>query len=467
MSFIQAEAEEWQHLIGQQDDFVARLLQQKQEWKEKGLSTATTNSSNATPVGAGSENLEALREYAEHLEKRIHEMDAVHSEQADRIATLTTSQQSDQSRIESMQAALNAASRSQSQPQPQPEPQNSYHESPASTDAAKKFFGPPYLLVLIDGSSAPFADGLISQGKTGGLQAATQVRWEVEKDIRAFDVVLDVDGEGSKIPEVVAIIFYNKARLIDSLIKARVISSPHTWEEFALAFNSRELSQLIDCGDHPIEEKVAAFIKLFGPTPSLKRLYLVGVFPDALFVAAADLDPRGKEPLAQELKSKIVLVNHRETESDLIELKKYKWRVTTFARFFSPNGGLGGDWGLSTGGEDTYTPGREYDAVTVDKRMSGTGNWGGSGSGAKESWKTQQGKKKTRKVALQVDTSKKYYFQDPQLEALRQEIRTIPCKAELREPGSCAWERENGVPCMFSHSFFTKKSKRQFRGPGR
>jgi hypothetical protein len=45
----------------------------------------------------------------------------------------------------------------------------------ASTEGTTRA-APPFILVLIDGSCAPWTDGLVGQGKTGGLQAAQQVQ---------------------------------------------------------------------------------------------------------------------------------------------------------------------------------------------------------------------------------------------------------------------------------------------------
>lgn len=122
---------------------------------------------------------------------------------------------------------------------------------------------PAFILVLVDGGSAPFSNGLISQGKSGGQQAANQVRyerrcgggggekltsrvcrWEVEKDLRgasftlppnddrmfdfsrlaAFDVELDFEKGSSETIEVLTFVFCSKAALVSSLLKAQVIS---------------------------------------------------------------------------------------------------------------------------------------------------------------------------------------------------------------------------------------------------
>lgn len=108
-------------------------------------------------------------------------------------------------------------------------------------------------------STAPFADGLVAQGQSGGQQAAVQVRWEVEKDLRAFDVELDEqDVETNEPAEVICHVFVNKAALVNSLCKERVISSGATWDEFALAFNSASTCHLVDIGK-PFDRAEAAW----------------------------------------------------------------------------------------------------------------------------------------------------------------------------------------------------------------
>lgn len=76
-------------------------------------------------------------------------------------------------------------------------------------------------------------------------------------------------------------------------------------------------------------------------------------------------------------------VNHRESESDRIELRRHGWRVTTFARFFSPASGLGSDWGWGLNGADNG----EGSSTSPDsepeygyKTMQGTGNWSEGGA---------------------------------------------------------------------------------------
>lgn len=72
--------------------------------------------------------------------------------------------------------------------------------STGKTAGLKGSYGTPSILILIDGTSAPFADNLVSQGRTGGLQVSKQVAWEIEKDLRAFDFLneLEDDNDESK-----------------------------------------------------------------------------------------------------------------------------------------------------------------------------------------------------------------------------------------------------------------------------
>lgn len=126
--------------------------------------------------------------------------------------------------------------------------------------------------MLIDGSSAPFADNLVSQGRTGGEQVAKQVAWEVEKDLRAFEYYTEFEDDNdqgnfssftslilvrkltdpliyfSLGTEIIAFVFFNKAVLLQSLLKAGVFTSPATFDAFIHAFNDDPLRSMVDVG---------------------------------------------------------------------------------------------------------------------------------------------------------------------------------------------------------------------------
>lgn len=102
----------------------------------------------------------------------------------------------------------------------------------------------------------------MKQGQSGGSQAAARVRWEVEKDLRAFDVTLDADDGQDEPAEVMTYVWYNKLALVASLVRQGVLASGATWDSFALAFNSSPMCSLIDIGATPVESKVAAMLKV-------------------------------------------------------------------------------------------------------------------------------------------------------------------------------------------------------------
>lgn len=71
--------------------------------------------------------------------------------------------------------------------------------------------------------------------------------WEVEKDLREFDVDLDLDDKDED-TVVLTHVYYNKAALVASLLKAQVIGTSAKFEDFVNAFNAQTFSNMIDIG---------------------------------------------------------------------------------------------------------------------------------------------------------------------------------------------------------------------------
>ena len=95
-------------------------------------------------------------------------------------------------------------------------------------------------------------------GKTGGLSASAQMKWEVSKDIRLQkQQITGQDVEPSTAAQVTVWVFINRPVLISGLIRAQVISSASTFQEFMDAFNSVPQCFMIDIGTNAPEMKMA------------------------------------------------------------------------------------------------------------------------------------------------------------------------------------------------------------------
>ncbi|KAK4699630.1 hypothetical protein P7C70_g6630, partial [Phenoliferia sp. Uapishka_3] len=392
---------QWQRLIGKrdpfskstkvfeltvsplaEDEFVARLLNQKQELLQKASAVATGPAAAAPVAGNDSvgedivRQLDELKVYAEYIE-------SAKSKQEGQIASLEAALDNEKSRCDSLEDALRRAKAS----------------SGGMSAAAESFklpsAGPPYILVLIDGSSAPFNDGLVEQGASGGFQAASQIRWEVEKDIRVHDIPIDPDDEYGEAAEV-------------------VISSPATWESFTNAFNSGPLSHILDIGETPVETKFAALLKILSPTQTLKRIYLAGILPASLIVALPEIQhpdvntgsqTRRRELNGTRVSDKIILINTKESTRENDALLKYQWRIVKFERFFSRIGDVEGEGDFSTGGDDddwSVTRDRASEATRENGsgRSSESAKFGsGGGSGGGSDWKMMKGPKSRKRKA--------------------------------------------------------------------
>ncbi|KAM0748939.1 hypothetical protein T439DRAFT_327445 [Meredithblackwellia eburnea MCA 4105] len=495
------DANEWSKLIAAQDAFVARLITEKHQLGTEIEKGGPAHGSGNADLELVKEQLESLKAYTEYLEERMNQYAGSPEDYSIKIKTLEEESFNAKHRVNVLETALEGQGRAVPQHTPvvraSPATVSSHRQQQSKNSAA------PIILVLIDGSSAPFADSLLSQGKTGGTQAASQVRWEVEKDLRAFNVDIDEDDEDSSPPEVVTYVFYDQDALAKVLLQSQVITNPKTLRDFALAFNSGPTNQMIDIGETSTGTKIATLLKLLVPARSVKRCYVAGVHPSTIFNLVPELEyneydvEKQKSALGKLTHEKIIIINHREWEGDREDLAAYCWRIAVFARFFSPNSGLGGDWGFKASGTGTYKADGAIHPVAVDPKataaahMKGQGSWntssnGGGGSSKDNEWKTAGGKKFYRK--LEVDKSKDFLNQNPpfcfwhylsingctsrgdcgrshkyqltpeELDELAAAVKTVDCK-ERRETGDCTWEKRKGSSCMFGHISKPKRPK--------
>ncbi|GAA5860563.1 hypothetical protein JCM3774_006208 [Rhodotorula dairenensis] len=212
--------------------------------------------------------------------------------------------------------------------------------------------GPPFILVLIDASNAPFNEDAIRQGEIGGRDMGQRVRWEVEKDLREHNVELDEDDDGDEDPgaqkpqpAVLTYVWHNRKALIYNLLQNKVIRSEDTWDRFLDGFMTVPSNQVMDSDSLRIDQYMARMLRTFGRCQSLKRIYLAGIHLESLYEACPEIKPQNGKQFFIRVGPQLVLINHRETDDQRDALLSFGGRVTTFLRFFSSDNGLGADLG--------------------------------------------------------------------------------------------------------------------------
>ncbi|GAA5835503.1 hypothetical protein JCM9279_004562 [Rhodotorula babjevae] len=206
----------------------------------------------------------------------------------------------------------------------------------------------PVILVLIDGSSAPFNEQLIRRGWEGGRDVGERVRWEVEKDLREHDIELEEghsDSAAAKQPSVLCLFWHNRKALLYNFKQSKVISNDGAWDSFLAGFNSVPTNHALDHGEASTCAAMALVISTIGRSRAVKRIYLAGVNLEELHETLPDLRPNKATLFHVDLVPKLVLVDHRETDDARETLLTSGWRVARFLRYFSSHHGLGGDLG--------------------------------------------------------------------------------------------------------------------------
>ncbi|GEM11629.1 hypothetical protein Rt10032_c16g5646 [Rhodotorula toruloides] len=201
--------------------------------------------------------------------------------------------------------------------------------------------GNPFILVLIDGSAAPFNEDAIKQGVSSGIDMAP-------RSLGEHNIELDEDDEEKVPPVVVSIVWHNRKALVYKLGNNKVapegFRGDEQWDRFPAGWTSLRNNQVIDVGEAPIDRRMANMIELYGQAPNLKRIFLAGIHLETLPDSCETLKP-GSGQFFIRVAPKLVLINHRETDDEREVLKGSGWGVAVFARFFSSNNGLVTDLG--------------------------------------------------------------------------------------------------------------------------
>ncbi|SCV69097.1 BQ2448_2117 [Microbotryum intermedium] len=525
-SSIAQDARLWQSLIARQDEFVADLLSRLLVASSESVAATASvmdpshvapspplssdyNADDSDDLRVARHASDALKAYSESLEERVKVIDEEHKQALKIVAEqdVTIAQLRQRAPESSVQRRTPAHSTIIAPPARsilEGNGERSYDSSGLVPESTHD----PFVIVFLDLTSAPFSDALIGQGKTGGLQAASQLRWEVEKDIRAIDVDQNLKSEDEgKDPQIILFAYYDKPSLASMLLKGRVITSGATFDEFCLAFNSAELTTLVDIGRTPVESKIGAMLMILGPLNPLKRIYVIGAHPDAIVSTCPSLCPGGDRPRNEILTSKLVAVNFLEDEEQVSALECFGWRTITFQRLFSQrtvDTSCWKQWAPVPYDEEAEADAYDYDYEYQDEGDSSQGEWSPVSSrisskphspkvpSAAARWRrTNPAVPGTRyrddkKAGLNpgtrpLDTNRGFLQQNPQIcvfhylsgngctargtcgrahdydlnsrqiKHLREDVARHPCK-ELRNTGRCTWaETSGGTKCMYSH----------------
>ncbi|CDR47928.1 RHTO0S15e03818g2_1 [Rhodotorula toruloides] len=210
--------------------------------------------------------------------------------------------------------------------------------SECSSSSESRIEGPqgsPFVLVLLDGTKAPFFRGALGQGFVGGKDVAVRLRWEIEKDLKEHPVH-DEEGEGGHIsalkPTVVAFVLVDPQVLLPRLQRQRVVSSADTFDAFIRGFQTFPEHNVVQTADGVVGT-LADLLLNFGHASNLKRVYLGGVGYARMCNTTPEL---GSSNISfyVDVGPKMVLINCSETLEEHEELHKSGWRVVDFKGLF-------------------------------------------------------------------------------------------------------------------------------------
>ncbi|BGP60388.1 hypothetical protein NBRC10512v2_001696 [Rhodotorula toruloides] len=366
--------------------------------------------------------------------------------------------------------------------------------SECSSSSESRIEGPqgsPFVLVLLDGTKAPFFRGALGQGFVGGKDVAVRLRWEIEKDLKEHPVH-DEEGEGGHIsalkPTVVAFVLVDPQVLLPRLQRQRVVSSADTFDAFIRGFQTFPEHNVVQTADGVVGT-LADLLLNFGHASNLKRVYLGGVGYARMCNTTPEL---GSSNISfyVDVGPKMVLINCSETLEEHEELHKSGWRVVDFKGLFdvdlakapsfvgSQGSAASTASSLQSSGTNTLisTRAERYRSFTKpgskhvfapSKRILQQGESFLTPPESGVSLTTPETRQIPKSFAFSCvwhyvsaegckqapcDRSHKYDLTSAGLQALREEVSTVRCKEKLRT-GQCNWRKYHGTPCMFRHDF--------------
>ncbi|GAA5927244.1 hypothetical protein JCM10213_005616 [Rhodosporidiobolus nylandii] len=327
---VEQAARQWQDINAAADDLVATLLERNQCLREelKVLKSAPPPQRAALSISS---------------EERARR-EALVKEQDERLAELTAETErvvEDIKRID-----LETAEKEKEAAEKERLVQQLEATAPPRPLVQRRRPGQPVLLTLIDASTAPFDEGSMQSGRTGGRDMGSRLRWMIEQDIREHDIELDVEDpsqEGAR-SAFLTFVFVNKDALFENLKANKVLKSRVTFDDFFGGFTQFGNNHVIDIGNQSVDEHIKDILGWLAPSPDTKRIYLAGINVEGLREVYPELKP-SPSPWYRKVGPKLVLINHRDTDEQRDELAESGWRVTVFRRYFSSQNGLGGDLG--------------------------------------------------------------------------------------------------------------------------
>ncbi|GAA5929459.1 hypothetical protein JCM3775_002346 [Rhodotorula graminis] len=436
------DCETWQDLITAQDDFVAALLQHRAELQHR-LAEAQQQSSVVKEQSASARAEQERLVGISQLEAQVAQARETYQEhlkaQEEAEKTLTN--------LDAQLAQLNLQS---TQPV----------ESPKAGVRAKADRSPPLVLVLINGTVAPFSDALIQKGTAGGREASSLLRGQIELDISS----LSTEGE----VKVLCFLYYDRLQVIPSLERSRVISNPSTWRHFVDGFSRVTGNFIIDVANSaPAEEHMAAVLSKVGFMSNVQQVYLAGVHPEHGVSDVVEQQPDATAQLGEafldQVMPKINLVRHL----PLPAMGELTDSTTELAGVFESSIALPLD-ATSRTPASLPTSRSAYPAASSSSRPAPATTYGGStpsvvapSTGQKRpvinpgepvepecfwTYLAPQGCN-----ARHCDRSHDYRLTPAEQRRLRDTVKKLyPC-SELRKTGKCTYAAKHGGPCMFAH----------------
>uniref|UniRef100_A0A0K3CEI7 BY PROTMAP: gi/647401586/emb/CDR47928.1/ RHTO0S15e03818g2_1 [Rhodosporidium toruloides] n=1 Tax=Rhodotorula toruloides TaxID=5286 RepID=A0A0K3CEI7_RHOTO len=311
--------------------------------------------------------------------------------------------------------------------------------SSSSESSIEGLQGSPFILVILDGTKAPFFRGAFSQGFVGGNDVAVRLRWETEKDLKDHPLHNE-EGGGSRTsdlkPTVVAFVLVDPQVLLPRLQRQRLVSSADTFDAFIRGFQTFPEHNVVQTADGVVGT-LADLLLNFGHASNLKRVYLGGVG----YARMCNTTP--------ELGLSNISINCSETPDEHDELRRSGWRIVDFKGLFDVDLANSPSFGGSQGSAALTTSGRQSSGTNALISTRAERYRSFTKPGSKHVFDPskrilQQGDCVWHYVSPQgckqspCDRRHKYDLTSAGLQALREEVSTVRCKRFHR----CEGERQ-------------------------
>ncbi|KAJ6604686.1 hypothetical protein DFH09DRAFT_1123509 [Mycena vulgaris] len=147
----------------------------------------------------------------------------------------------------------------------------------------------PLLLCLVDGDGHIFQKDLITQGHTGGRQAAMLLTKGLTDYTRAIDTQM------SSRAQVWLTVYCNKTGLVETLVNQDICTKDQ-FEEFCLGFNqAAPLFSILDVGQgkEAADAKIKEYLRVFTRFPQTSFVFFAGAHDNGYTSALTSLENEG------------------------------------------------------------------------------------------------------------------------------------------------------------------------------